>query len=80
MGKPPSPCIGVCKFKRAGRCIGCSMSEKQKKRFKKLDGRKKRVEFIEELVEQQDEMGKYSHWLQAYRKKCAKKGVPCPVT
>ncbi|MEM6670690.1 MAG: DUF1289 domain-containing protein, partial [Pseudomonadota bacterium] len=25
--KLPSPCIDVCKFRRAGHCIGCSMTK-----------------------------------------------------
>jgi predicted Fe-S protein YdhL (DUF1289 family) len=35
----PSPCIDVCKYKlKKGHCIGCGMAEREKKRFKKLDG------------------------------------------
>ena len=34
MAKIPSPCIGVCKYKREGHCIGCSMTEDQKKQQK----------------------------------------------
>ncbi len=74
-GKIPSPCIDVCKFKRAGRCVGCSMTKADKQAFKKLDGKKKRRRFIDALVERQAAMGKYAHWAPAYRKKCAKKSV-----
>lgn len=78
-GKLPSPCIDVCKFKREGRCIGCSMTKREKKGFKKLDGGKQRRRFVEALMERQSVMGKYTHWAPAYRKKCAKKTVDCPI-
>lgn len=77
--KPPSPCIDVCKFRRAGHCIGCSMTKDQKKRFKKLDGGKARRRFLSELVEQQKSLGKYRHWEIAYDRKCQKKGVENPI-
>lgn len=77
--KLPSPCIDVCKFKREGHCIGCSMTKRQKKDFKKLDGKKKRVKFIQALMAQQADMGKYRHWHVAYARKCAKKNVAWPV-
>lgn len=75
MAKPPSPCIDVCKFKRAGHCIGCSMTKAQKKAFKKLEGAEQRRAFIRDLVAQQAELGKYRHWEAAYRRKCEKKGL-----
>lgn len=77
--KLPSPCIDVCKFRREGRCIGCAMTKDQKKQFKKLDGKKKRRDFIVALIELQAKMGKYRHWEIAYRKKCAKKDVAYPA-
>lgn len=73
--KVPSPCIDVCKFKREGHCIGCSMTKKQKKQYKKLDGRKAKRSFVVDLFAQQQKLGKYAHWAVAYRRKCAKKGV-----
>lgn len=75
----PSPCISVCKFRREGHCIGCSMTKRQKKTFKKLDGKKKRRKFITALLEQQAALGKYRHWAIAYQKKCRKKGVESPI-
>lgn len=77
--KVPSPCIDVCKFKRAGHCIGCSMTKPQKKQFKKLDGKKAKRKFVLELYEQQQELGKYRHWEPIYRRKCDKKNVDCPI-
>jgi len=75
MAKLPSPCIDVCKFKRAGHCIGCSMTKTQKKMFKTLKREDHRRAFVEFLVLQQRDMGKYSHWSPAFAKKCKKKGV-----
>ncbi|MEM8970514.1 MAG: DUF1289 domain-containing protein [Pseudomonadota bacterium] len=74
MSKLPSPSIGVCKFRREGHCIGCSMTRSQKKTFKKLKKKKKRREFIKKLVEQQTRLGKYDAWAGAYLLKCSKKG------
>lgn len=35
--------------------------------------------FLDMLVHQQSDMGKYSHWPLAYRKRCDKKNVKAPV-
>lgn len=79
MSKTPSPCIDVCKFKRQGHCIGCSMTKVQKKQFKKLKKEKHREAFVAMLLKQQAEMGKYTHWAKAYRRKCSKKGVKTTI-
>ena len=73
MPKTPSPCIDVCKFRREGHCIGCSMSKAQKSLFKALKSDKHRAAFVSMLTQQQQAMGRYSHWAQAYAKKCEKK-------
>ncbi|MEM9060876.1 MAG: DUF1289 domain-containing protein [Pseudomonadota bacterium] len=75
MSKLPSPCIDVCKFKRAGHCIGCSMTKDQKSTFKSLKKESHRAAFLELLVAQQAQMGKYRAWPGAYARKCAKKGI-----
>lgn len=75
MSKVPSPCIDVCKFKRQGHCIGCSMTKAQKSLFKALEKNSHRVAFLEMVQAQQDVMGKYSHWAPAYEKKLRKKKV-----
>ncbi|WP_461428107.1 DUF1289 domain-containing protein [Gymnodinialimonas sp.] len=77
--KVPSPCIDVCKFRRGGHCIGCSMTKAQKSLFKNLKKPAHQAGFVEMLVAQQDVMGKYSHWSPKYAKKCLKKGVTPPV-
>jgi len=75
MSKTPSPCIDVCKFKRSGQCIGCSMTKAQKSMFKSLKKDAHRQGFVEMLTAQQERMGNYSHWEIAYRKKLAKKKI-----
>ncbi|MCF2905384.1 DUF1289 domain-containing protein [Octadecabacter sp. CECT 8868] len=75
MPKTPSPCIDVCKFKREGHCLGCSMTKEQKSLFKELKKNKSREAFVEMLIQQQDRLGKYSHWPTKYNKKCTKKKV-----
>jgi predicted Fe-S protein YdhL (DUF1289 family) len=76
--KTPSPCIDVCKFRRAGHCIGCSMTKAQKSMFKKLKKPAHQQAFVDMLLAQQDVMGKYSHWAPRYARKCLKKGVKPP--
>ncbi|MBB5515580.1 hypothetical protein FHS89_001592 [Rubricella aquisinus] len=80
MSKIPSPCIGVCKYRRAGHCIACSMTKPQKSLFKTLKKDKHRRAFVEMLAKQQAQMGKFTAWLPAYLKRCAKKGVKPPVS
>jgi uncharacterized protein len=77
--KVPSPCIKVCKFKNAGHCIGCGMTKKHKKKFKRLDGRKAKLAFIAALRLQQLAIGLKTNWERAYRRRCEKKGVKCPL-
>jgi len=79
MSKIPSPCIDVCKFKRDGHCIGCSMTKAQKSAFKQLKKNKQREAFVELVVAQQCVMGRYKHWERAYAKKCKKKKVSLTV-
>lgn len=76
--KTPSPCIDVCKFKREGHCIGCSMTKTQKSMFKSLKKDKYRAAFVDMVMAQQSEMGKYAGWRIAYAKKCLKKNAPLP--
>ncbi len=71
MSKIPSPCIDVCKFKRKDHCIRCSMTKKQKSRFKKLDKKKDKLAFYEALLEQQEELGGYGHSTIAAARKAA---------
>ena len=79
MAKTPSPCIGVCKFKRAGHCIGCSMTKAQKSMFKKLKKNSHREAFVVMLTGQQSKLGRYRHWTPQYLRKCLKKRVkPVP--
>lgn len=78
MKKVPSPCIDVCKFRREGHCIGCSMTKPQKKLFKTLRKPEHQAAFVTMLQHQQTVLGKFSHWSVAYVRKCAKKGTVPP--
>lgn len=78
MSNTPSPCIDVCKFKRQGHCIGCSMTKAQKSMFKALKKDSHRAGFVQMLMAQQDRLGKYAGWRVAYAKKCTKKGAQAP--
>lgn len=80
MSKVPNPCIDVCKYKNKGYCIGCGMTKPQKKEFKKLEGKKPKRQFLADLLAQQARLGHgFKGWEQAYRRKCQKKGVACPL-
>ncbi len=79
MPKIPSPCVDVCKFKLKDRCIGCTMTKDQKKKFKKLKSEKKKLAFIAKLIDQQQALGRHEYWRKVYLRKCAKKGVRPPL-
>ena len=78
MAKIPSPCIGVCKYKRGDQCIGCSMNKDQKKIFKSLKKARMKQAFIKMLCAQQETLGGYGHWEKAYDRKCRKE-TPEPM-
>lgn len=78
MARTPSPCIDVCKYKRAGHCIACSMTKDQKSMFKALKKEKHKQAFVDLLMQQQAGLGKFRAWPGVYAKKCRKKGAPLP--
>jgi predicted Fe-S protein YdhL (DUF1289 family) len=78
MSKTPSPCIDVCKYKREGHCIGCSMTRDQKSLFKSLKKDKHRRAFVDMLIKQQAALGKFHAWPEIYARKCKKKRAPLP--
>ncbi|MCA1775246.1 MAG: DUF1289 domain-containing protein [Paracoccaceae bacterium] len=78
MSKTPSPCIDICKYRRAGHCIACSMTKPQKKAFKSLKKDDQRRGFVQLVMAQQAQMGKFRAWPEVYAKKCRKKGTTVP--
>jgi len=78
MPKTPNPCIDVCKYKREGHCIGCSMTKGQKSLFGKAKKATQRDGFVQMLMAQQAQMGGFAGWRIAYAKKCKKKGAEAP--
>ncbi len=78
MAKLPSPCIDVCKYKRAGHCIACSMTKDQKRAFKALKREPQRRGFVQLVIAQQAVMGKFRAWPDVYARKCRKRGAPVP--
>jgi uncharacterized protein len=77
--KAPSPCISVCKFKDKGRCIGCSMTKPEKKAFKRLKTKEGKKDFFRELLGRLEANGRLAYWTRMYRRRCDKKGRPCPL-
>ena len=75
----PSPCIDVCKYKRAGRCIGCSMTKDEKKGFGRLVDKEEKKQFFRTLIGRLDAMRALPFWAGAYRRKCERKGRACPL-
>ncbi|MEL7434274.1 MAG: hypothetical protein AAFN11_10045 [Chloroflexota bacterium] len=55
--------------------MGCSMTKAQKKIFKRLKRPELQDGFLQMLIHQQNDLGKYSHWAPAYARKCIKKGA-----
>ena len=78
MAKLPSPCLGVCKYRRGGHCIACSKTKDQKSLAKKLKKPRQQEAFLTLLVHQQRDLGNYPAWPRAYLRRCAKKGVTPP--
>ena len=74
-----SACIDICTYKKGGRCIGCTMTRRQKAEFKKMKSEAKKQEFLLSLIDQIRAQGKFDSWARAYRKKCKKKGASCPL-
>ena len=54
------------------------MTEAQKAGFKFLPDDAARLAFLDQIQAQQRTMGGYTHWLDAYRAKCTRKGAPLP--
>jgi predicted Fe-S protein YdhL (DUF1289 family) len=75
----PSPCIDVCKFRDAGRCVGCAMTKPEKKAFKRLGKKAKKQAFFLMLEERLQAMGRLGYWTRMYRRKCDRKDAPCPL-
>lgn len=77
--KIASPCVGICKYKLDSACVGCGMTKSDKKKFKKLDGKKKKLKFVAALRGKQDSLGIAARWLKLYRRKCEKKDQLCAL-
>lgn len=77
--KAPSPCIDVCKFRDAGRCVGCAMTKPEKKRFKRMAKKADKRAFLVLLVGRLEEAGRLAYWTRLYRRKCLRKNAACPL-
>lgn len=80
MAQTPSPCIDVCKYKLRGHCIGCAMTKMQRDAAERLRDEADRRAFVRALLAQQQALGdRFRGWATAYRRKCARAGVACPL-
>ena len=76
----PSPCVDVCKYKRAGRCVGCMMTKVEKDSFPRSGSGAAKRAFFETLIARlESEHKNPAFWVIAYRRKCEKDGVACPL-
>ncbi|KQT85882.1 DUF1289 domain-containing protein [Aurantimonas sp. Leaf443] len=76
----PSPCVDVCKFRGPDKlCAGCFMTKAEKKSFKRLDGKAEKKAFFVMLVARIEAAGRFGRWSLNYRRRCERKGVPCPL-
>ena len=73
----PYPCIGVCKYGSGGMCRGCTMTRAEKKSSKRLLGKGQKKAFFTMLAGRLVAQERYPKWAKAYRKRCAKRGLPC---
>ena len=69
MGKNYSPCIGICKYRRDGHCVGCSMTKAQKKISKSLKSKDKQLAFEGLVRMQQTVLGDFEAWEKAHKEK-----------
>lgn len=74
----PSPCIDICKYKRQGRCVGCTMTKAEKQSYPAAGGAGLKKAFFDQLLERISEQRNAAFWVTAYRRKCEREGVPCP--
>ncbi|WP_185983689.1 DUF1289 domain-containing protein [Aureimonas mangrovi] len=77
--KAPSPCIGVCKFRDRGHCIGCRMTKPEKKAFKRMKRKAEKKAFFLQLTERLEEAGRLAYWTRMYRRRCERRERPCPL-
>ncbi|WP_102960951.1 DUF1289 domain-containing protein [Mangrovicella endophytica] len=75
----PSPCVDVCKYKRQGRCVGCTMTKAEKDSYPRSGSGASKRAFFETLIARMAEHKNPAFWAMAYRRKCEKEGVPCPI-
>ena len=78
---PPSPCIDVCKYKlRQGRCIGCGMTKMEKQVAERARSPEARTQILRETLRAQASLDRsFAGWTGAYRAKCRRNGVECPL-
>lgn len=76
--KLPSPCVGICKDKR-GVCIACGRTEDEEKAWKRADSREEKLALLAACAVNTNQIGTRRFWEAEYRRKCAKKGVECPL-
>ena len=62
-------------IQRQVHCLGCSMTKAQKSFFKSLKNKQKRSAFVSTSQEQQNRLGGYDDWPNAYRASCRKKSA-----
>lgn len=76
----PSPCIDICKYKRQGRCVGCSMTKIEKDGFPRSGGSEAKKRFFETLLARLSaEHRNPAFWVVSYRRKCEREGIACPL-
>lgn len=76
--KIPSPCIDVCEDMHK-RCIACGRSKKDKKAWKRAEGREEKLMLIKQCLDATKEIGTQELWIREYRRRCMKKGADCPL-
>jgi uncharacterized protein len=76
--KVPSPCIDICKDKH-GACIACGRDKVDLRAWKDAESRTEKLALIAKCVAETEKIGTRVFWEREYRRKCVKKGAPCPL-
>ena len=55
------------------------MTKREKKNWKRLEAKRDKKTFLRGLLARLEAGGRAAYWCRMYRRKCERKGVPCPL-
>ncbi len=60
-------------------CIGCGRTKKDEKAWKRAETAEEKLELLQQCLQKTEDLGTRRFWEAEYRRKCAKKGLDCPL-